>query len=185
MYEEGEVADLLEQRLSLGLTAGSEWLLTEGQFPHLSEACGKTPIFPDVSLDIETTRKNKLQASVLCYIHKLFCEDHLAVIFSSSTWHALRIYELLERSWAGAGQSSASFRLVKWSIRTQDALIFGWVFLAPLSSCSCTVAQLKCGLKRGAVRNSCHVWKTVTLRPTCFLLYFNIFKFSMKICSQQ
>lgn len=52
MYEEGEVADLLEQRLSLGLTAGSEWFLTEGQYPHLSEASGKTPIFPDVSLDI-------------------------------------------------------------------------------------------------------------------------------------
>lgn len=51
MYEEGEVADLSEQILSLGFTGGSERLLTEGQCPHLNEAGGKTPIFPDVSLD--------------------------------------------------------------------------------------------------------------------------------------
>lgn len=51
MYEEGEVADLSEQILSLGFTGGSEWLRTEEQCPHLNEAGGKTPIFPDVSLD--------------------------------------------------------------------------------------------------------------------------------------
>lgn len=51
MYEVGEVADL-QQMLSLGFAWGSEWLLTEGQCPHVTEAGGKTPIFPDVSLDI-------------------------------------------------------------------------------------------------------------------------------------
>lgn len=52
MYEEREVADLLQKMLSLGFTGGLECLLTEGQYPHLSEAGGKTPIFPGVSLDI-------------------------------------------------------------------------------------------------------------------------------------
>lgn len=60
-HVEGEVANLLEQMLSLGFTGGSEWLLTEGQCPHLSEASSKTPIFPDVSLDMWTTRKKNFR----------------------------------------------------------------------------------------------------------------------------
>jgi len=61
----GEIADLLEQMLSSEFTGVSECLLSKGRCPYLSEASGKTPIFPDVSLD--DSQRKELQASVLCW----------------------------------------------------------------------------------------------------------------------
>lgn len=126
--------------------------------------------------------QKKKNSNLYCS-HKLFCEDHLTVIFSSSTWRAFRVYKPAREKLVqvlGKVQPVLGGDVEHKNTRCLDF----WLIILGTShsSCSCMVAQLKCGLKRNAVRGSWHVRRTVTLKSTCFLFYFNIFKFSLKNC---
>lgn len=52
MYEEGEVADLLEQMLSWGWLQGQDDFWLKGNLLTLVKPVAKLPFFPDLSLDI-------------------------------------------------------------------------------------------------------------------------------------